>query len=68
MGTLGAVHTLPDGEGLSPSVKDVADAAAELAAPVIMVPGRGLDVGEGQAAQGEAGEECQSDAIFHAGY
>lgn len=59
------VGALPDVEGLMGSVKDVANAAAEFPAPVIVMARRGLDVSKGHTANGEGGDEEENGAVFH---
>lgn len=66
IGTISAVRALPDIEGLREAIKNIADATAELAAPVVVVAWGRLDVCDCGAAQRAEGDDGKDDAIFHA--
>jgi hypothetical protein len=65
VGTVAAVGAIPDIEELGGAVGDVGQAAAEFAAPIEVVAGRGLDVRHDKTAEKGAGEESELKSLFH---
>jgi len=66
VGTVTAVGALPDTEGLGETIHDVAETTAELAAPVVVMARRRLDVCHCSSAQRAKREDGKDNTIFHA--
>lgn len=66
IGTVTAVGALPDTEGLGETVHDVTKTTAELAAPIVVMAGRRLNVCHDSSAQRAEREDGKDDTIFHA--
>jgi len=65
VGAVTAIGAVPDVDDLGSAVSEVSETAAEFAAPVEVVAGRGLDIRHDETAKDEAGEESERETFFH---
>lgn len=65
VGAVTAIGAVPDVDDLRSAVSEVSETAAEFAAPVEVVAGRGLDIRHDETAKDEAGEESERETFFH---